>query len=78
MNINEKLQLADGTKVAEPSLYESLIGGLNYLTHTCPDITFSVSVLSSFMHNPTKLHFGAAKRMLRSLQELLIWNLVFQ
>ena len=65
MNTNEKLQLGDGTGVAEPSLYRSLIGGLNYLTHTRPDIMFSVSVLSRFMHNLTKQHFGAAKRVLR-------------
>jgi len=65
MNTNEKSQLADGTEVAKPTLYKSLIGGLNYLTRTCPDITFSVSVMSRFMHNLTKQHFGAAKRVLR-------------
>ena len=76
MNTNEKLQLADGTGAAEPSLYRSLIGGLNYLTHTRPDIMFSVSVLSRFMHNPTKQHLGAAKRVLRYIAgttDLGIW-----
>ena len=67
MNTNEKLQLADGTEVAKPSLYKSLIGGLNYLTHTRPDTIFSVSVMSRFMHNLTKQHFGAAKRVLRCI-----------
>lgn len=65
MNINEKLQREDGTEQADARLYRSLVGGLNYLTHTRPDIAFSVSVVSRYMHNPTKQHFGAAKRILR-------------
>lgn len=67
MNINEKLQREDGTEKANPRLFRSLVGGLNYLTHTRPDIAFSVSVVSRFMHSPTKQHFGAAKRILRYL-----------
>ncbi|WMV59081.1 hypothetical protein MTR67_052466 [Solanum verrucosum] len=47
------------------SHYRSLIGGLNYLTHTRHDIMFSVSMLSSYMHSPTKQRLGAAKRVLR-------------
>ncbi|PHT77737.1 hypothetical protein T459_15789 [Capsicum annuum] len=42
MNANEKFQLEDGTYLADPSHYRSLIGGLNYLTHTLPNIMFSV------------------------------------
>lgn len=65
MNINEKLQREDGTEQADARIYRSLVGGLNYLTHTRPDIAFSVSVVSRYMHNPTKQHFGAAKKILR-------------
>lgn len=50
---------------ANPTSYRSLIGGLIYLTHTCPDITFVVSVVSRFMESPSQIHFGAAKRILR-------------
>ena len=46
MNANEKFQLKDGTDLADPSHYRSLIGGLNYLTYTHPDIMFSVSMFS--------------------------------
>ncbi|XP_073099134.1 secreted RxLR effector protein 161-like [Elaeis guineensis] len=49
MNINEKLRFEDGTK----------------MTHTRPDIAFSVGVVFKYMHNPTKHHFGAAKRISR-------------
>lgn len=36
-----------------------------YLTHTRPDISHSVGVISRFMQTPTKQHMGAAKRILR-------------
>ncbi|XP_033509303.2 secreted RxLR effector protein 161-like [Nicotiana tomentosiformis] len=65
MSANKKLQLEDGTDPADPSYYRSLIGGLNYLTHTRPDIIFSVSVLSRYASSPSKQHLGAAKRVLR-------------
>lgn len=64
MNVNEKLQLEDGTGVVDPSYYGSLIGRLNYLTHTRPDIMYLVSVLSRYMHSPTRQHLGAAERVL--------------
>ena len=45
--------------------YKSLIGRLIYLTHTRPDITFSVGVVSRFMHSPSKHHLRAVKKILR-------------
>ncbi|XP_061343987.1 secreted RxLR effector protein 161-like [Gastrolobium bilobum] len=64
-NTNEKLLLNDGTEEANVQQYRSLVGGLIYLTHTRPDISYSVGVISRFMHTPTKHHYGAAKRILR-------------
>lgn len=65
MNMNEKLQLEDGTEEANAKNFRSLVGGLIYLTHTRPEIAFAVGVISRFMQNPTKHHLGAAKRILR-------------
>lgn len=65
MNINEKLQLKDGSDKANEKSFRSLVGGLIFLTHTRPDIAFSIGVISRFMQNPTKHHLGAAKRILR-------------
>ncbi|XP_074293720.1 secreted RxLR effector protein 161-like [Silene latifolia] len=65
MNTNEKLQRNDGTSPTDERLYRSIVGGLNYLTHTRPDIAYSVSVVSRFLHSPTKQHLGAAKRISR-------------
>ena len=65
MNINEKLHREDGTEKVDPGLYRSLVGGLNYLTHTRPNIAFSISVVFRFLHSGTKQHFGAIRRILK-------------
>ncbi|XP_016566838.2 uncharacterized mitochondrial protein AtMg00810-like [Capsicum annuum] len=44
--------------------FKSLVGGLIYLTHTRPDIAFSVGVIFKFMQQPSKVHFGVSKRVL--------------
>ena len=64
MNVNEKLEKDDGSGSADATRYRSLIGGLMYLTHTRPDISYAVGVVSRHMQNPTKHHFGTAKRIL--------------
>ncbi|OIT23111.1 putative mitochondrial protein, partial [Nicotiana attenuata] len=69
INVNEKLQLEDGTEKVDGSYFRSLVGGLIYLTHSRPDISFSVGVISRFMHKPLKHHLGAAKRILRYQKE---------
>jgi hypothetical protein len=49
--------------------YAELVGGLNFLaTRTRPDISYIVSQLCRFMHNPGLAHWRAAKRVLRYLK----------
>ena len=38
-----------------------MVGSLNYLTTTRPDIAYSVSVLSQFMEKTLEIHWNAAK-----------------
>ncbi|GKA26081.1 retrovirus-related pol polyprotein from transposon TNT 1-94 [Tanacetum coccineum] len=78
MNIGEKLQHEDGTEAADGTLYRSLIGRLIYLTHSRPDISFSVGLLSRFMHKPSKHHLRAAKRVLRYLAGTKDFGIWFQ
>jgi len=61
MNVNEKLVVNDGTDMANAKQFRSIVGGLNYLCHTRLDITFSVSIVSRFMHNPSIHHLGGNK-----------------
>jgi hypothetical protein len=44
--------------------YRSLVGGLQYLTLTRPDLSFSVNKVCQYLHAPTMLHLTATKRIL--------------
>ena len=45
-----------GELFEDPERYRRLVGKLNYLTVTCPDIAYSVSVVSQCMSSPTVDH----------------------
>jgi Reverse transcriptase (RNA-dependent DNA polymerase) len=45
--------------------YQRLVGQLIYLSHTRPDISFAVSVVSRYMHDPRKGHMDAVYQILR-------------
>ncbi|GKA65245.1 RNA-directed DNA polymerase, eukaryota, reverse transcriptase zinc-binding domain protein [Tanacetum coccineum] len=48
--------------------YQKLLGKLIYLTHTRPDITYSVHCLAQYMHSPLKSHLNCALNVLRYLK----------
>ena len=48
--------------------YQQLVGKLIYLTHTRPDISFAVHLLSQFMHAPHEIHRQAANQVLAYLK----------
>ena len=62
------LVLNDGATPTDATLFRTLIGGLQYLSLTRPDIAFAVKKLSQFMHRPSELHWVALKRLLRYLK----------
>ena len=55
---NHKLSEALGEKKVDRKMYQQLVGRLIYLAHTRPDITYSVSVISQFMHDPRDSSIG--------------------
>ncbi|XP_047258148.1 uncharacterized mitochondrial protein AtMg00810-like [Capsicum annuum] len=62
------LHSEDSPPFSDPTLYRSLVGGLQYLTFTRPDIIFAVNQVSQFMHSPLVIHYTVVKRILRYLQ----------
>ncbi|CAB80958.1 retrotransposon like protein [Arabidopsis thaliana] len=62
-----KLTLHGGTKLNDASEYRSVVGSLQYLAFTRPDIAYAVNRLSQLMPQPTEDHWQAAKRVLRYL-----------
>ena len=76
--VNEKFQKEDGSGEADQTLFRSLVGSLLYLTATRPDIMYAASLLSRFMHNPTRIHYGAAKRILRYISGTMDFGIMYE
>ena len=57
---NHRLSEALGEKKVDRKIYQRLVGRLIYLAHTRPNIAYSVSVISQFMHDPREIHIQAA------------------
>uniref|UniRef100_A0A803QE07 Reverse transcriptase Ty1/copia-type domain-containing protein n=1 Tax=Cannabis sativa TaxID=3483 RepID=A0A803QE07_CANSA len=73
-----KISATTGALMENPTHYRSIIGALQYLTMSRPDIAFVVNKLSQYMQAPTSEHWGAHKRILRYLASLVGSGLVFK
>ncbi|XP_073223472.1 secreted RxLR effector protein 161-like [Cicer arietinum] len=67
LEVNVKYHRDEGDLLSDPLLYRQLVGSLNYLTITRPDISFAVQQVSQFMHSPRHLHLVAVRRIIRYL-----------
>jgi histone deacetylase 1/2 len=71
LNTSEKLSLYEGSPLGpkDATHYRSVVGALQYLTLTRPDISYSVNKVCQFLHAPTTVHWAAVKRILRYLKQ---------
>nr|GEV31183.1 ribonuclease H-like domain-containing protein [Tanacetum cinerariifolium] len=65
--LNFKASVDDST-LENIAGYQKLVGKIIYLTHTRPDIAYSVHCLSQHMHAPLKPHLQASLNVLRYLK----------
>jgi hypothetical protein len=68
--VSEKLSVVNGELLSseDSTRYRSIVGALQYITLTRPDIAFSVNKVCNFLHAPTTVHWISMKRILRYLQ----------
>jgi len=50
------ISLKLGSLIPDPTIYREVVGSLQYLSLTRPDVSFAVNKLSQFMHSPTDTH----------------------
>ncbi|CAL1393651.1 unnamed protein product [Linum trigynum] len=53
----------DMTPFSDPSLYRQIVGALQYLQFTRPDISHAVNFSAQHMHNPLQHHWSDVKRI---------------
>lgn len=78
MSSTGKLLLVDRSPSTDASVYRSVIGSLQYLSLTRPDIAYTVNKLAQYMHAPTQVHWAAAKRLLHYLKHTIHYGLHLQ
>ncbi|KAK9060122.1 hypothetical protein SSX86_020826 [Deinandra increscens subsp. villosa] len=68
---------SQGIVLEDPTEYRSLVGALQYLTITRPDISYSVNQVSQFLKAPTMENFQNVKRIIRYIKGTLDFGLTF-
>ncbi|KAB5555988.1 hypothetical protein DKX38_006897 [Salix brachista] len=63
-----RLTSTGGSPFEDVHLYRSVVGSLQYLSFTRPDLAFSIHKVSKYMHKPMDTHWMAIKRILRYLK----------
>lgn len=64
----DKMVACSGRLFSDPTLYRSIVGGLQYLSLTRPEMCYSIHKVSQFMHAPTEDNWSSVKRILRYLK----------
>uniref|UniRef100_A0A803P7H9 Reverse transcriptase Ty1/copia-type domain-containing protein n=1 Tax=Cannabis sativa TaxID=3483 RepID=A0A803P7H9_CANSA len=65
MTSGTKLSAYGSDPIDNVQEYQSIVGGLQYLTITRPELAFCVNKVCQYMHQPLQSHWIAVKRILR-------------
>ena len=75
MVTGHKLSSKDETPIVEQKKYRSMIGGLQYLTHSRLDIANAVGMLARLQANPKEYHYAVVKRIFKYLKGILDYDI---
>jgi hypothetical protein len=80
LSTSKKLSRHEGTPLRsnDTMKYRSVVGALQYLTLTRPDIVYSVNKVCQFLQLPTTIHWAAVKRILRYIKSSINLGLKIQ
>ena len=74
---NSHLLPNDSPLLSDPTSYRSLVGALQYLTFTRPDLSLAIQQACQHMSSPTQNHLQTVKCILRYLQGTLHFGIAF-
>lgn len=77
MTSNLKLSKELGETITNEKQYRSIVGALQYITITRPDLSYSVNKICQFMDRPHSNHWKAVKRILHYLKGTMDHGLHF-
>jgi histone deacetylase 1/2 len=80
MSSTDRLSALDGDPLSadDATEYRSIVGGLQYLTITRPDISYAVNRVCQYLHTPRDSHWTAVKRILRYICHTATYGLYLQ
>jgi hypothetical protein len=73
-----KLATDSGPPVRDPTQFRSIVGALQYLTFTRPDIAYAVQQVCLHMHDSRESHLMAMKHILRYLRGMPDYRLLLR
>ncbi|XP_040999433.1 uncharacterized mitochondrial protein AtMg00810-like [Juglans microcarpa x Juglans regia] len=71
MSTSTKLSKFDAPTFENATLFRSIVGSLQYLSLTRPDVSFAVNKVYQFMHDPKNTDWTAVKRILQYLKSTI-------
>jgi histone deacetylase 1/2 len=77
MSSTETLSATDGVLLSADDVteYKSIVGGLQYLIITRPDVSYAVNRVCQYLHAPRDAHWSAVKRILRYVCSTITYGL---
>jgi len=78
LSIKDSPETQDEADEMKGVLYRKALGSLMWLqVATCPDLSYTVNLLSHFAHNPGQAHWNALKHALLYMKETLDYGITY-